>query len=56
MRENDKDLTKYKYYIQIIGKNISEEFSFASQGDRDELSSILRVGLNDVQDFLNFSS
>lgn len=51
-RIKHRSVITYTYYVQIIGEGISRDFSFSSQGKRDELYSSLKVGIKDVRDFL----
>jgi len=51
-RTKHRTITTYTYYVQIIGEGISRDFSFSSQGKRDELYSSLKVSIKDVRDFL----
>lgn len=55
--ENNKvkyrTVTKYKYCIHIIGEDISADFDFDSQQDRDHLYSALIFGIKDVKNFMN---
>jgi hypothetical protein len=51
-RQNNRTVTRYTYYVQIIGEGITRDFSFFKQGMRDELYSSLKVGIKDVDDFL----
>jgi hypothetical protein len=47
-----RTVTKHTYYVQIIGEEISTDFSFESQGKRDHLYSSLRIGIKDVNDLI----
>lgn len=51
-RKKYRTITKHTYYLQIIGEEISTDFSFESQGKRDHLYSSLKIGIKDVNDFI----
>lgn len=51
-KKQHRTVTTYTYYVQIVGEEISTDFSFSSQGKRDELYSSLKIGIKDVRDFL----
>lgn len=47
-----RTVINYTYYVQIIGENISTDFSFSSQGNRDRLYCSLQAGVDSIKKFM----
>lgn len=51
-KQKYRTVTKYFYYIDILGADFSRELSFSSQGRRDKVYSCLKLGIKSAKEHL----